>query len=682
MFGSSRSVCTLLAVLALLVSGGVASAATVGRGQPDPTFGSGGFTGVSGARLLATSVQSDGKVVAVGDDEASPQHLLVVRLNSNGTVDSSFNGGHAFLGPAGTVGRAVAVQSDGKIVVAGVATGNTSLDPIEGSGIVVERLNSSGSADGGFGSGGVAVAAGSGGIANALAIQSNGKIVVGGSETGPGGLPQTAFARFNTNGTLDGSFGSGGVATFNLGHYSVANAIVIDNSGRIVFGGSQRANNQSTVFIAGRLNSNGSPDSSFGSGGAFQQQFANGAAVSAAYGVAVQSDNKLVLSGVAGDASLGSTALFVRLTSGGSLDGSFGSGGVTKIPAAANGNQCCDEARSPGAYSVVVSGGEIVGAGMYDSFGFGRFALWGLNGNGSVDSGFGSGGRFLGPQSNTNVQGMGLAVDSGGDLVVDGFSSGAFASTTGFAARFGGPSTGPAPGQTSRIGLMGRMGFVSPGGVIGVQVGCFGGQTSCSGHITMDQNGKIVGQRNFDIGPESGGFQNIQLTAAGARLLRDNRPFHLLTVNVTIQGGNGQRIFQVMHLARWIWGNGSGNASSQAGPLPGPIPPKGSTSRIGLMGRMGFVSPGRVIGVEVGCFGQTSCAGHIAMSHGGQIVGQRNFEIGPESGGFQNIQLTAAGARLLRDNRPFHLLAVSVTVTGNNNQRTSEVMHLARWIWR
>ncbi len=100
------------------------------------------------------------------------------------------------------------------------------------------------------------------------------------------------------------------------------------------------------------------------------------------------------------------------------------------------------------------------------------------------------------------------------------------------------------------------------------------------------------------------------------------------------------------------------------------------------MGRMGFVSPGRVIGVQVGCFnGATTCAGHIEMSHNGAVVGQTDFRIAPESGGFQNLELSSEGSKLLHDNRPFHLLAVDVVVTGTNGERISQVMHLARWVW-
>jgi hypothetical protein len=105
----------------------------------------------------------------------------------------------------------------------------------------------------------------------------------------------------------------------------------------------------------------------------------------------------------------------------------------------------------------------------------------------------------------------------------------------------------------SHVAFMGRMGFVSPGGIIGVEAGCFGGTTPCAGHVTMSHNGVVIGQRDFFILPSSGGFQNIGLSSFGKSLLRFNRVFALLKVNVNVTTTAGQRTSQVMALARWVW---------------------------------------------------------------------------------------------------------------------------------
>lgn len=117
-----------------------------------------------------------------------------------------------------------------------------------------------------------------------------------------------------------------------------------------------------------------------------------------------------------------------------------------------------------------------------------------------------------------------------------------------------GQSFNTEPGQTpSHVAFMGRMGFVSPGGIIGVEAGCFGGQNACAGHVTMTHNGIVIGQRDFSIAPNSGGFQNIGLSSQGKQMLRSNGVFRLLAVNVSVTTADGQRAAQVMHLARWVW---------------------------------------------------------------------------------------------------------------------------------
>jgi hypothetical protein len=108
-------------------------------------------------------------------------------------------------------------------------------------------------------------------------------------------------------------------------------------------------------------------------------------------------------------------------------------------------------------------------------------------------------------------------------------------------------------GTGSEAVVLGHEGFVSPGRIVGVQVGCFHGSTTCSGQLTMTHNGTVIAQRNYSIAPDSGGFQNMELSAFGRSLLDQNRVFHLLPVTVTAAGSNGQKLTFVIHLARWVW---------------------------------------------------------------------------------------------------------------------------------
>lgn len=106
---------------------------------------------------------------------------------------------------------------------------------------------------------------------------------------------------------------------------------------------------------------------------------------------------------------------------------------------------------------------------------------------------------------------------------------------------------------SSEAVVLGHEGFVSPGAVVGVEIGCFHGTSDCKGHVTMTAHGTVIGQRDYSIASDSGGFQNMKLTPAGQRMLRSNYVWHLLGVAVNVTGSNGQELSYTIHLARWIW---------------------------------------------------------------------------------------------------------------------------------
>jgi hypothetical protein len=89
-------------------------------------------------------------------------------------------------------------------------------------------------------------------------------------------------------------------------------------------------------------------------------------------------------------------------------------------------------------------------------------------------------------------------------------------------------------GGASVISVLGHEGFVSPGGVIGIQIGCFNGVTTCTGSFTVTHGATLVGEDDFTLAPESGGFHNFKLTQAGENLLAGNHVNDLLGVTVTI----------------------------------------------------------------------------------------------------------------------------------------------------
>lgn len=108
-------------------------------------------------------------------------------------------------------------------------------------------------------------------------------------------------------------------------------------------------------------------------------------------------------------------------------------------------------------------------------------------------------------------------------------------------------------GGTSSVHVLGREGFVSPGSVIGIQIGCFGGVSTCSGNFTVTHGSTLVGQHSYTIPPESGGFHNFKLTPAGQVLMSHNHVNGLLGVTVTVHDNSGQTTQFVVHLAKWYW---------------------------------------------------------------------------------------------------------------------------------
>jgi uncharacterized delta-60 repeat protein len=185
--------------------------------------------------------------------------LPTAAVAAAGDLDAAFgNGGKVttdFFG-LNDRGSAIAVQPDGKIVVAG--TTNTFAPA---SAFLVTRYNADGSLDQGFGTAGKATAV-DGGNASALAVQADGKIVVAGSAHG-----DFALARFTTTGALDAGFGAGGqVRTDFFGRNDSAAAVAIDGNGRIVVAGIAFAPDLPDFALA-RYNSDGSLDATFGTAG-------------------------------------------------------------------------------------------------------------------------------------------------------------------------------------------------------------------------------------------------------------------------------------------------------------------------------------------------------------------------------------------------------------------------------
>jgi hypothetical protein len=106
---------------------------------------------------------------------------------------------------------------------------------------------------------------------------------------------------------------------------------------------------------------------------------------------------------------------------------------------------------------------------------------------------------------------------------------------------------------TSQAVVLGHEGFVSPGWIVGAELGCFHGTSTCTGQLTMSHDGTVIAQRNYSLPPDSGGFQNMELNSTGQKAIASNGVFHLIPVTVTATQTGGQTVSWVIHLARWVW---------------------------------------------------------------------------------------------------------------------------------
>src|SRR5215469_15043858 len=307
-------------------------------GDLDPTFGNKGIktTDFFGNYDAATSLalQADGKIVLAGiayhGSTVNTSDFALARYNTDGSLDTGFGvGGKQSLDFVGSYDQAngVAIQSDSKIVAVG-ASGHS----IPTSDFALARYNPDGTLDQGFGSSGMQTTDffGNEDSAFGVVIQPDGKIVLAGYAHH--GVDVTtsdfAMARYNSDGSLDQTFGSSGkVTTDFFGSDDVAYRIALQPDGKLVLAGlTFNPATKSDDFAVARYNPNGSLDSSFGAGGKQTTDFFGNADY--ATGVAIQADGKIVVAGYASHGSSTGDLALARYNLDGALDQSFGAGGL------------------------------------------------------------------------------------------------------------------------------------------------------------------------------------------------------------------------------------------------------------------------------------------------------------------------------------------------------------------
>jgi len=385
-------------------------------GTLDTTFGSGGkvvvaLSGVSD-QANAVVVQPDGRIVTAGFAfNGTNNDFALLRVNPDGTPDGSFGAGGKVLTPLGPMAEeanALVLQPDGKLAAGGYTTDTAVNQQLA----ALVRYDATGALDPTFGTGGKVVtglgAHGTGPL-EALALQPDGKIVGGGAVTV--GSPDYAAVRFNANGTFDAAFGTGGMAVV-PGSYGSGwiRAVVLQPDGGILLAGEAYIDG-TDAFALARVHANGTPDASFGDGGALA--FSPGPDDDQAYAVALAPDGKVI---VAGQSLVGSTRRFavLRLDPDGKPDATFGGTGVIVTPLGVTHDTASGAVAQPDGKVLVAGSAYYFGAKDEDAV----VACFNLDG--SPDPTFGAGGTAATNAGLGNDRAFAVALQPDGKVLTAG----------------------------------------------------------------------------------------------------------------------------------------------------------------------------------------------------------------------------------------------------------------------
>ena len=424
----------------------------------DLSFGSGGkvttTVGNSYDEGYSVALQNDGKILVAGDTHNGANFDFgLVRYTSGGALDPTFGNGGKVTTPVGSLddrARSVLLLSDGKIAVAGYYDQGGNND------FVVVRYTAAGALDPSFGSAGKATAGfGNNAIATGAALQSDGKILVAGYVS-IDGRNYFTVVRFTSTGALDLNFGAGGLVITAFGSGSAYGmSVAVQADGKILVAG-EADNSSNSDFALARYDTNGQLDTTFGSGG----KVTTDAGLFAGYAnhgrsVAVDDDGKILVAGgsAGGGALAAALMVLVRYTSSGQLDAGFGNGGVVTTHFSDPGTLSFNHGQSV----AVQNDGKIVVAGNSDKgHVYQDFALARYTSTGALDTSFGIGGMLTTPIGFDDDIGRSVAVGSDGTIVVAGVSKFANASTFTVVRYSGGPGVNIAPSFAFNTGLLSR----------------------------------------------------------------------------------------------------------------------------------------------------------------------------------------------------------------------------------
>jgi uncharacterized delta-60 repeat protein len=338
-------------------------------GALDQSFGDGGMVttpiaGGAGDEARSVAIQENGRIVVAGTD--SWRRFAVLRYRPTGVLDGSFGGGDGIVRtnftPGDDVAFDVAIQPDGKIV----AVGGAGFGQL---GFEVARYKRDGTLDPTFGEDGTVLTRYRGANARTVAIQPNGRIVVAGYNT-----TGFAMARYRPDGRLDRSFSGNGTIDHDFGTWNplrniFAGAVALQADGRIVVAGGF------DIFSIGlaRFRPDGRLDRTFNRDGVMRTHVDG--AEQGANGLVIQPDGRIVATGYAGPHEGGDPTVFrfvlIRALRRGHLDRTFGDRG--KVATFFDGGAFAYGSTADADGRVVVVGG--AGEGNRDSFALARYVV-------------------------------------------------------------------------------------------------------------------------------------------------------------------------------------------------------------------------------------------------------------------------------------------------------------------
>ena len=412
-----RAALPLVSAFALMVS--AAPAAMSAPGDLDPTFGRDGIVLTDLTRFeddgFAIALQPDGKIVVAGTQGLGGPNarVAVVRYATDGSLDPSFGGGDGKASidftPREDFAYAVRIQADGKIVVAGPAAyfGHNSK-------FGLARLTPDGSPDPTFGGDGTVVTdlTPSSDVANGMALQADGKILLVGGVSAGADNGKIGVLRYRSDGSLDPLFsGDGKVFIDPTSSFDDGLAIGVEPDGQIVVAGGAGFDGPNERFVLIALTPDGSLDPTFGGDGMVFTDVTSKA--DAPFALAIQGDGRIV---VAGGAALGPRDpkfAVVRYERDGSLDATFGGDGVVVTNPTPH---------DDGAYSVAIApDGKIVAAGLAGNNGRApRIGVVRYLVDGTRDTTFGEDGIVTTDVSPQFDSAWGVAVQPDGSVVSSG----------------------------------------------------------------------------------------------------------------------------------------------------------------------------------------------------------------------------------------------------------------------